>query len=39
LRSTDKRFCACAALVACRQEFHQEYPVSVILKILGRQVY
>jgi len=35
LRSTEKSFCACAALVACRQD----YPISVILKILGRQVY
>ena len=39
LRSTDKSFCTCAALVACRQEFHRVYPISVILKILDRKVY
>ena len=32
LRYTDKIFCACAALVACRQEFHLEYPFLVTLK-------
>jgi len=35
LRFTEKGFYACAALVACRQD----YPISVILKTLGRQVY
>ena len=39
LRSTDKSLYACAALVACRREFHQQYPFSVILKIHGREVY